>query len=134
MYLLKPRTSQNQPKRHDTTSRNDLKPAKTTLKNCETTQSDPEFQHWRNLEFSTSLGFSNFKPKCPNLRISGKKYQLSNLSTKFCLHLISKVLISTDIVIQKLGAKCPNLSMWHQKVSTFESYQGNFGCTLIRMC
>ena len=119
MYLLKPRTSQNQPKRHET-SRNDLKPAKTTLKNCETTQSDPEFQHWRNLEFSTSLGFSNFKPKCPNLRISGKKYQLSNLSTKFWMYPNSNVVISNlTLVFENFEPKFRNIDTLAQEVSTF---------------
>ena len=48
-YLLKPETSQNNPK-----------PAKTTQKNCETTWNDPKFQNWGNMEFSTSFRFSNF--------------------------------------------------------------------------
>ena len=46
------------------------------------------------MEFSTSFGFSSFERKCPNWIFGAKKYQLSNLLTKFCLQHILKVLIS----------------------------------------
>ena len=61
-YLLKPGTSQNEPK-----------PAKTTPQNCETTRNDPKFENWGNLKFSTSFRFSNLEPKYPNLGILGQK-------------------------------------------------------------
>ena len=66
--LLKSRTSRSQSKQAEI-SRNDRK----KKKKCETTQNDANFKNWGNLEFSTSFGFSNFEPKCPNLGILGKE-------------------------------------------------------------
>ena len=54
-------------------SQNNLKPAQITKKNCETTWNDPEFQIWRNMEFSNTFHFSSFNPKCPNLGVLGQK-------------------------------------------------------------
>ena len=55
-YLLKPRTSRNDPKPAKT-SRNQPKPAKTTQKTCETTRNDSKFQNWGKLKFSNSFRF-----------------------------------------------------------------------------
>ena len=63
-----------------------------------------------------------------------KKYQLSNLLTKFCLYAISKVLISNlTLIFENLESKCRNLGILGQKVLTFESEQ-NFEGTLLWMC
>ena len=59
------KTTRNQPKGPES-NQNDPKPAKTTqkiVKQPETTQ---------NFKFSTSFGFSNFKPKFWNLGILGQ--------------------------------------------------------------
>ena len=52
-------TTRNQPKRHQ--------------KICETTRTTHKIKLGGNLKFSTSFGFSNFKPKYPNLSILGQK-------------------------------------------------------------
>ena len=67
------KTTRNQLKRAETGWKNDLKPAKTTQKNSETTWNDPKFENWENLQFSTSFWFPNFEPKYPNLGILGQK-------------------------------------------------------------
>ena len=54
--------------------RDQPKRAETTQRNYETTQNDSKFQNWENLEFSSSIRFSNFKPKCPNLAVLFQKY------------------------------------------------------------
>ena len=60
--ILKPGTSQKEPK-----------PTETTQNNCEMTRYDPKVHNWGNLEFFTSVRCLNFEPKCPNLRILGKE-------------------------------------------------------------
>ena len=62
-YLLKPVTSQNEPK-----------PAKTSQINCKTTWNDPKFQNLGNLKFSTSFRFSNFELKSLIWAFWTKKY------------------------------------------------------------
>ena len=70
-HLLKPGTSQNDPKPAKTSrnSGNDSKLAKTNPKNCETTQNGPKFQIWGNLKFPTSFRYLNFEQNCSNLGI-----------------------------------------------------------------
>ena len=59
----------------------------------------------------------------PNVQIWltwGKKYQLSNLSTKFCLYFISKMLISNlTLVLESFEPKYPKLGILGQKLLTF---------------
>ena len=76
----------------------------TSQKSCKTSQSEPKFPNCGNMEFSASFFFSNFEPKCPYL--GPKKFQLSNLLTKFCLKPILQVLISNlTLVLENFEPK-----------------------------
>ena len=98
------------------TSQNNPKPEKATPKNCETTRNEPNFQNWRNLEFSISFRFSNFEPKSPNLGFWAKKYQLSNIPR--CLHPISKVVISNLTLLFEVAR--PNAQIWAFWVKAYQ--------------
>ena len=67
-YLLKPGISQKDPKTAETTQNQSKRPKK-----LQNDRSDPKFQNWGNLKFSTSFRSANFEPKCPNLGILGRK-------------------------------------------------------------
>ena len=113
------KTTRNQPKRAET-SRNDSKPAETTQNNCKTTQNDPKFQNWENLEFSASFRFSNFVPKCPNLGILGKEVSdFQNFKEILSVLYFEGAAFKSDIIFQNFEPKCLNLGILVQKVSTF---------------
>ena len=83
-----------------TKTRNEPTPAKTSRnqpkrppKSCKVTQIDTKFQNWGNLEFSTSLGFSNFEPK------SKKEILL--------VHYFEGPDFKSDIVFWKFRAQMP---------------------------
>ena len=106
-YLLKP--SQKDPK--------PAKRPKKIAKQPETTQ------NFKTGEIRIFLQASVFQTSSPNAQIWvfwAKKYQLSNLSTKFYLYTISNILISIlTLVFKSFEPKSPNMGILGQKVSTF---------------
>ena len=99
--LLKPGTSQNEPKPAKTSrnSGNDSKSTKTNPKNCETTQNDPKFQISGNLKFPTCFRYLNFEHNCSNLGILDQNLFNFFALTEFRMFSISKVLNSNLIFI-----------------------------------
>ena len=112
--LLKPRTSRRQSKQAEI-SRNDRK-----KKRSETTQNDANFKNWGNLEFSTSFGFSNFEPKCPNLGILGKEVSTFESFNKILpVPYFEGADFKSDICFQKFLAQIPKFKNFGPKAITF---------------
>ena len=115
-YLLKPRTSKNDPKPAETT-RNQPKQPKNIAKRPKATQNFEIKEIW-----NFPLVFV-FRISSPNAQIQAfwaKKYQLSNLSMKFSMYPISKVVISNlTFVFQNVEHKFPILDIFGQKILTF---------------
>ena len=118
MYLLKPRTSQNE-----------LKPAETTQnhpRQLQTSRNNPQNSDRpktsKNFKIGEILAFV-FKTLRPNAQIwvfLAKMCQISNFLRKFCLYFILEVLISNMTLFFKIfRPKCLNFDVLGQKVPTF---------------
>ena len=125
--LKQPETSQNEPKPVKT-SRNHPKRSKTSRNDPRKIAKQPETtQNFEIGEIWNFLLVFVFRISCPNAQIQAfwaKKYQLSNLLTKFSVYPISKVLISNlAFVSQNVELKCPILGILGQKVLPFKSFE-----------
>ena len=91
-YILKPRTSQNEPK-----------PVEIRIR-----------------IFLLAFIFQTSSPNAEIWVFWAKKFQFSNLLTKFYLHPISKMLISNlALVLKNFEPKSPNMDIMGQKIPTF---------------
>ena len=96
------------------TTRNQPKRTKKIAKCPKTTKNFKINEIWN---FLLTLVFQTSGPNAQIWLFWAKKYQLSNLSTKFCMYPISNELISNlTLVFENFESKSPNMGTLRQKV------------------
>ena len=113
-YLLKPGTSQSEPKPAKT-SWNQPKQPEASRNDPQKLRNDQKFWNWGNLEFPTSFRYLNFEPKAQIWAF----WDFLILTT-FCMYSILNVLIANlSFVLENFEPKSPNLGVLGLKVLTF---------------